>query len=159
MSKIVEKVVSAQLCSLQKNDIYEEFQLGFRPHHSTETALVKITNDLLLATDQSCISLLVLLDRSAGFDTIDHDIIIDQLQNYTGIQGQALRWFRSVFLNPGPGRPPTLHILSPLSDTPISHPGVSSNELMSWIRCVWLGRHAKCALLGGAQDQGWETLV
>uniref|UniRef100_A0A9J8DEF0 Reverse transcriptase domain-containing protein n=1 Tax=Cyprinus carpio carpio TaxID=630221 RepID=A0A9J8DEF0_CYPCA len=96
MSKILEKVVSAQLCFyLQKNDLYEEFQSGFRPHHSTETALVKITNDLLLASDQGCISLLVLLDLSAAFDTIDHDILIDRLQNYTGIQGQALRWFRS----------------------------------------------------------------
>ncbi len=91
MSIILEKVVSAQLCSfLQKNDIYEEFQSGFMPDHSTETALVKITNDLLLASDQGCISLLVLLDLSAAFDTL-----IDRLQNYTGIQGQALRWFRS----------------------------------------------------------------
>ncbi len=81
--------MSAQLCSfLQKIDFYEEFQSGFRPHHSTETALVK---DLLLASDQGCISLLVLLDLSAAFDTIDHDILIDRLQNYTGIQGQALR--------------------------------------------------------------------
>ncbi len=87
--------MSAQLYSfLQKHYIYEEFQSGFRPHHSTQTGLVKITNDLLLVSDQGCISLLVLLHLSAAFDTIDHDILIDRLQNYTGIQGQALRWFR-----------------------------------------------------------------
>ncbi len=96
MSKIFEKVVSAQLCSfLQKNYIYKEFQSGFRHRHSTETALVKITNDLLFASDQGCISLLVLLDLRAAFDTIDHDILIDRLQSYTGIQGQTLRWLRS----------------------------------------------------------------
>ncbi len=59
-------------------DIYEEFQSGFRPRHSTKTAL-KITNDFLLASGQGCISLLVLLDLSA----------------IQGIQGQALKWFRS----------------------------------------------------------------
>ncbi len=92
MSKIFEKVVSAQLCSfLQRNGIYENFQLGFRLRDSTETTLIKITNYLLLASDQGYISLLVLLDRSAAFDTIGHDIFIDRLQNYTGIQGQAFK--------------------------------------------------------------------
>ncbi len=96
MSKHFEKVVSAQLCFiLLKNYIYEEFQSGFRPHNSTDTALVKITNYLLLASDQGFISLLVLLDLNVASDTINHDILIDQLQNYTGIQRQALRWFRS----------------------------------------------------------------
>ncbi len=107
MSTIFEKIVSDQLCFfLQKNYIYEEFQSGFRPRHRTETALVKIKNYfycftelLLLVSDQGCILLLVLLDLSAAFDTIDHDILIDRLQNYTGIKGQALRWFRSVVLN------------------------------------------------------------
>ncbi len=83
MSKILERVVSAQLCSFLLKNVYEEFYSGFRPCHSTE-----ITKDLLLASDKGCISLLVLLDLSAAFDTIDHDILIDRLQNYTGVQGR-----------------------------------------------------------------------
>ncbi len=81
--------MSVKLCSLQKkNDIYEEFQTGFRPHPSTETALLSKSKKkyFLLALEQSCLSLLVLLDLSVAFDTIDQDILIDLLQNYTGIQ-------------------------------------------------------------------------
>ncbi|KAL7843431.1 hypothetical protein AOLI_G00249430 [Acnodon oligacanthus] len=91
ISKIVEKAVAQELCSyVHKNNIYEKFQSGFRPHHSTEMAVFKITNDHLLAFDQGHISLLVLLNLNAAFDTIDHSILLDRLENMVGIRGIAL---------------------------------------------------------------------
>lgn len=95
-SKILEKVVADQLCDfLQANSLLEDFQSGFRAHHSTETALVKVTNDLLLASDEGLLSVLVLLDLSAAFDTIDHDVLIQRLEMLLGITGTALNWFKS----------------------------------------------------------------
>ncbi len=52
-------------------------------------------NDLLLSSDRGCISLLVLLDLSATFDTIDHNILLNRLENSVGISGSALAWFKS----------------------------------------------------------------
>ncbi len=57
--------------------------------------LLKLQMTYFWRQTKAASQLLVLLDLSAAFDTIDHDILIDRLQNYTGIQGQALRWFRS----------------------------------------------------------------
>ena len=70
------------------------FQSGFRPFHSTETALTRVVNDLV-SLDSGHICILVLLDLSAGFNTIDHKILLDRLENLVGIKGQALSWFRS----------------------------------------------------------------
>ncbi len=96
LSKILEKVASSQLYSfLEKNNICEDFQSGFRPSYSTETALIRVINDLLVSSYRGCISLLVLLDLSAAFDTIDHNILLNRLEISVGISGSALAWFKS----------------------------------------------------------------
>ncbi len=96
LSKILKKVASSQLYSfLEKNYICEDFQSGFRPFHSTETALIRVTNDLLLSSDRGCISLLVPPDLSAAFDSIDHNILLNKFENSVGISESALAWFKS----------------------------------------------------------------
>uniref|UniRef100_A0A8C6MCZ5 Reverse transcriptase domain-containing protein n=1 Tax=Nothobranchius furzeri TaxID=105023 RepID=A0A8C6MCZ5_NOTFU len=95
ISKILEKVVASKLHSyLNSHNLYEQFQSGFRPQHSTETALVKITNDLLKAADSGHLSILVSLDRSAAFDTLSHSILLKRLASI-GISHTSLAWFTS----------------------------------------------------------------
>ncbi len=66
LSKVLEKVVLIQLQSfLNNNSLFEVFQSGFREHHSTESALLKVLNDILLAVDSSDTAILVLIDLSA----------------------------------------------------------------------------------------------
>ena len=81
VSKGVEKAVLGQLLPyLHQNNIMDKFQSGFRAGHSTESALLRVTNDLLLHLDDRKCAALMLLDLSAAFDTIDHDILKDRLQ-------------------------------------------------------------------------------
>ena len=96
LSKVLEKVVAKQLTAhLEKNNLLARFQSGFRRSHSTETAVVRITNDILSSNDSGKVTALVLLDLSAAFDTIDHEILLSRLQTDMGITGSALSWFRS----------------------------------------------------------------
>lgn len=96
MSKIVERLVCRQLVTfLQKHNLLPTHQSAYRRQHSTETAVLKIVSDLLLACDRGQVSLLALLDLSAAFDTVDHSILIDRLQSAFGIRGPVIEWIHS----------------------------------------------------------------
>ncbi|KAF7249458.1 RNA-directed DNA polymerase from mobile element jockey [Varanus komodoensis] len=98
LGKVLERVVAGQLQALlDETDYLDPFQSGFRPGYSTESALVALYDDLCREKDRGSASLLVLLDLSAAFDTIDHGILLDRLAGL-GVGGTALQWFRS-YLN------------------------------------------------------------
>ena len=71
------------------------FQSAYRQNHSTETALIKVMNDIFLNMNNQRVTLLILLDLSAAFDTVDHDTMLRRLDYSFGIQGKALSWFAS----------------------------------------------------------------
>ena len=87
--------MSQLLDHLNTNELWPRFQSANRACHSTETALLRILNDLLTASDDGQVSLLTLLDLSAAFDTIDHDILFHRLEHVFGIQNSTLSFFRS----------------------------------------------------------------
>ena len=96
LSKLIERIVCVQLVNhLDKNGLYEVFQSAYRQLHSTETALLRVQNDILQAVDSRGGTILVLLDLSAAFDTIDHETLIRTLDIYFGIRGDPLKWFLS----------------------------------------------------------------
>ena len=96
LSKILERIVFYQLDKhLNANSLRETHQSAYRQKHSTETALLKVTSDLLTACDEGMVSVLALLDLSAAFDTIDHEILITRLNVSFGLSGIVLKWFTS----------------------------------------------------------------
>ena len=65
-------------------------QSAYRRHHSTETAVLKIVSDILCAADRGDATCLCLLEMSAAFDTVDHDILVERLEKAFGLRGQVL---------------------------------------------------------------------
>ena len=80
---------------LKENNLADMKQSAYKKYHSTETLLLKINNDIMASLDKGEAVMLVLLDLSAAFDTIDHNIMLDRLNKKYGIEGTALKWFES----------------------------------------------------------------
>ena len=96
ISKIMERVVYEQISAyLTAFSLLPSSQSGFRPGHSTETALLKLHNDLIVSSDSGLSTLLLCLDFSSAFDTVDHSLLLDVLDKSFNITSDALRWIKS----------------------------------------------------------------
>ena len=86
ISKVVEKAALQQfLVHCKENAPLPKFQSSFRKYHSTETALLKVQNDILMSMDNKKVTLLVLLNLSAAFDTTEHSVLLNILQQDVGV--------------------------------------------------------------------------
>ena len=93
ISKLAERAVCDQTPEdLSRSGLYLLLQSAYRAGHSTETALLKVQNDILLAMDRQHVTLLVLLDLSAALNTVDHQVLLRRLEVTYGITGTALQW-------------------------------------------------------------------
>ena len=100
ISKITEKIASQRLEEhLNIHSLHDPFQSAYKINHSTETAIIKISNDIITSLDRGRCTILVSLDLSAAFDTVDHDIFINRLKSVYGAYGTAHALFKSYLLN------------------------------------------------------------
>ena len=101
--KLLKIAVAHQVMQhMAVNNLNSLFQSAYKPNHSTETTLLKVKNDTLLNMNDQDVTLLILLDLSAAFDTINHDILIARLESEFSIKENALAWLKSYCLiDPG----------------------------------------------------------
>ena len=96
ISKLVERVVQLRPEDhMIKNSLLTTKNYAYRKDHSTELLLLKVVNDLYTSFDMNMPSVVVLLDLSAAFDTVDHNKLLSILEKDIGIAGTALKWFES----------------------------------------------------------------
>lgn len=100
LSKLIEKQACKTINEyLEKYVLGEQLQSAYKRAHSTETALMKVKDDIMKSVSEHKGVFLVLLDLSCAFDTVCHDYLINRLKNDLGIQGNVLQWFSSYLSN------------------------------------------------------------
>ena len=96
MSKMMARAVAIRRNDhLTASDLLPRFQSANRKRHSTETAMLRVWSDILTAADQRHVTLLGLLDMSAAFDCVDHDLLVQRLQLGFSLTGAVLEWICS----------------------------------------------------------------
>lgn len=97
-SKIIEKLMYKRLYRfLEVHDILYSLQFGFRNGHSTDHALVKVTENIKFSIDNNRLACGIFIDLQKAFDTVSHSILLGKLDHY-GIRGKSPDWFKS-YLN------------------------------------------------------------
>ena len=95
-AKQIEKCAAQQFVDyLDSNNLMDPLQSAYRPMHCTETALLKVQQDIVSEIASKKVVLIVLLDMSAAFYTVDHSILCQRLMNCFGVNGTAIGWFAS----------------------------------------------------------------
>ena len=96
ISKILEKLALLRIkAHVSASDNFNLYKSAYREGHSTETALLKVVDDLSIAMDNKSGSILLSLDISAAFDMISHKTLLGRLHSDFGIDGAALKWLSS----------------------------------------------------------------
>ena len=127
MGKLIEKVVLKQFTEHIRDSCYNSpYQHGYKKFHSTETMLLELYDEVLLGFDNKYCTVLVMIDMSAAFDTVDLDILLNILYSVLNIRGTAFSWFRSFLKN----RSQCVKINECFSETTVSEYGVPAGSTL-----------------------------
>ena len=100
LSKLIERIVKARIEEhMEQHSLHNKRAFGYKKHHSTETMMVGAVNDILTGFDENKCTVMVFLDLSAAFDTIDIKKLLTILEEEIGLGGTALKWCESFLTN------------------------------------------------------------
>ena len=100
LSKVLEKAALNQFIThCNKHSLLPDYQSAYHEHYSCETALIKLTNDILWSMENGKVSAVMMIGLSAAFDTVDHNLLLEVLEKCFGLEDTCLKWY-ATYLQP-----------------------------------------------------------